>query len=265
MKSQILETSNYDLFEMHNMNRDVKVEARYFAALVESMKNHGFISAYPLHCTKTDGGKIAIKGGHHRFAAAIEAGIPVKYVLCEDKCSIQELEKAGPGKWKPADYLVSYCRQGVEAYQILSDYMCRTGIGLNSAASMLFGQTAGSQNFRARDRFQDGRYEVRDTRHANDVADVVLALRSCGIQWFANNILVIAFSYVLKAPDVSKERLISKTKTHYRLYERPQNLDSALLNIESVYNYKARSDCKKNIAFMARTSAHARNVVKHKK
>ena len=76
MVQALQSTINYNLFELHDLNRDVEKIDR----LKASMMRHGFIKAYPLHVMKNGFGKLKVKAGHHRLTAAKDLGLPVFYV-----------------------------------------------------------------------------------------------------------------------------------------------------------------------------------------
>ena len=106
-KEQILTSNNPKLFELLSFNRDVNKVKK----LTASMTKHGWISAYPMNVVMNGNGKFKIKDGHHRFEIACRLGIPFKYVICDDKSTIYELDGA-TNKWSTIDTLVSYCRDG---------------------------------------------------------------------------------------------------------------------------------------------------------
>jgi hypothetical protein len=131
MKDRLQSTKNYDLFELHDLNRDVE----RIEKLKTSMRRHGFINAYPMHVMKNGSGKLKVKAGHHRLSAAKDLGIPVYYVVSDDNASIQELENA-TNPWTMKDYLTSYVRQGRPEYIEVYKYVEETGISLTPAAGI---------------------------------------------------------------------------------------------------------------------------------
>ena len=64
--NQLAVTNNSGKFELCSFNRDLDKTQR----IEESMKKHGYIPAYPIHCVKNGTGKFKIKAGHHRFYVA---------------------------------------------------------------------------------------------------------------------------------------------------------------------------------------------------
>lgn len=261
MNTVIRSTKNYDMFDLHEMNRDVYENTADFKNLVRSMKIHGFLDALPLHCVENGNGKLKIKGGHNRFRAAQIAGVPVKYVVSNDKATIYDLEKSGPGKWGPKDYLVSFCKQGIKSYIVLQEYIDETGIGLQNAASMFYGQSAGSGNFYKYGKFQSGQFAIKDYRHPRIVGDIVLFLKSIGIDWASNASLVKAISRMVFLPQFDVDRFKQKAEKHKFLIEKQKNLQAYLQMIEDVYNRKVPKDQKVNIAFLAQEAATSRGTL----
>ena len=188
--SNILKTRDYNIFELHEFNRDV----RKMANLEASMRRHGFISAYPLHVVR-NGKKLKVKAGHHRLTVAKKLGIPVKYVVCDDVASIHELE-AATAHWSILDWLTSYCRAGLADYLEVQKYCTETGINISCAISMLGGNSAGSGNFNKA--FKAGTFKIKTTEHANTVADIVRAIRAHSPGISGNNLVTIAISKIVQ-------------------------------------------------------------------
>jgi hypothetical protein len=261
MKTQIMETKNYGLFELHEMNRSVDEDSKNFQLLVKSMQTHGFISAYPLHCVTNGGEKLKIKAGHNRFRAAQKAGVPIKYVISSDTATIHELENGGPGKWKNNDYLESYYNKS-EDYRILKNFMDITGISLTNAASMFNNESAGSHNWQSGEKFKRGEYKIKNYEHPWQVGDIVLFLNKIGINWSGNSYLVKAISRVIWIPEFSIEHFKQKCKTHKYLIERQKDLQGYIGLIDLIYNYKTAKSKKIHIPIRVDEIMQQRNAVK---
>lgn len=245
------ETTNYELFDLHEFNRDVK----RIKVLEASMRRHGFIPAYPLHVIKNGGGKLKIKAGHHRFSVAKKLGIPVYYVVCDDSASIHELEKATT-TWAMADYLASWCRVGIEDYLEVRDYCTRTDIPLNLAASMFYGHQAGSGNYN--ESFKSGTFKIKDRSHARAVADIVLHMKHCGVDCYNANLFVKSISRTLYVPEFDPEVFKLKVKSHTHVITKQANEQEYVNMIETLYNRQNKE--KIPLAFLADAAAKARNA-----
>ena len=261
MSDRILSTVHYNMFELNEVNREVDVDSRKFKNLVESMKKYGFKSSHPLDVVEDKKGKLRIRCGHNRLTAAQYLGIPVKYVISTDNSTIYELENAGPGGWKSEHYLDSFCKQGYASYQMVKDYMKETGIGLANAASMFFGESAGSGNYLKYGKFQSGKFEIRTLKHPLDVKEIVLFLKGepVKIEWASSNYFVKALSRVLWLEEFRKQRFIDKARTFPQLFKKQKGLDDYLRHIEEIYNYKSLRNEKVNIEFLANQAAMDRH------
>lgn len=248
---KIYQTSDYDIFDLHEFNRDVKKTK----VLERSMRIHGYIPAYPLHVQKNGGGKLKVKGGHHRLVAAMKIGVPVYYVICDDDATIHELEKA-TSSWAISDYLASWCRVGKEDYIEVRNYCTRTGITLSLAASMFFGNQAGSGNYN--DQFKEGTFKIKDRVHARAVEDIVTHMKNCGVDCYNAQLLVKSISKVIYVPEFDVEIFKLKAKSHAHMITKQANEQEYLNMIESVYNRQNKE--KIPLAFLAATAAKSRNV-----
>lgn len=198
MIAKLLSTKDYSRFELCQFNRSVAKTKN----LRDSMKEHGFIPAYPIHCT-LKGGKLQIKAGHHRFEVAQELGLAVYYVVSDDSATIHELEKA-TNRWTVDDYLESHVRCGSEDYQKLKAYQRETGIPLGMCISMLSGESASSCN--KLQAFKDGVFKISGQQHADEVKHVVLHCKGLGIE--VNQNFVAALSRCLRVQEFSIETFL---------------------------------------------------------
>lgn len=250
MNNYIRSTKDYERFELHPFNRDVKKIKK----LEASMKSNGWILAYPLHCTQ-ENGKFVIKDGHHRLHVAKKIGIPVKFVVCEDKIEITDLiETASP--WTPHDFLVSYVRAGRAAYIAVKEYMEETGIPLGLSVSLLAGESAGSAN-KVR-KFRAGTYALGDPTHAGQVKAVVLHMKSLGVPFATNSLFVQALSKMLRVKGFSVVQFKKKLSKHVGVIERQPSLEAYLTAIEKLYNRGSKT--RLPLAFMATETAKKRHL-----
>lgn len=251
---KMYQTSDYEIFEMHEFNRDVKK----IKDLMKSMRAHGHIPAYPLHVQKGKGGKLKVKAGHHRLFVAMELGIPVYYVICDDLATIHELEKA-TNSWSMSDYLASWCRVGKDDYIEVRDYCTRTGIPLSLAASMFYGNQAGSGNYN--DPFKAGTFKIKDRTQAQTVADIVAHMKNCGVDCYNAQLLVKAISRILYVKEFDVETFKMKVRSHTHMITRQANEKEYMNMIEAVYNRQNKD--KIPLAFLADTAAKERNAANH--
>lgn len=256
-QESLRQTTNYDLFELHPFNREVSKTK----ALEASMKKNGWIGAYPMHCITNGNGKFKIVGGHHRFTVARKLGIPVKYVVCENKnVTIHELERATRG-WSMVDYLTSYCALDKEQYLAVRTYHEQTGINVSQCVSLIAGESANSHNHH--EKFKLGTYKTGNISHAMDVARVVLKIKSLGFKLATSMMFVGAISKVLYIEKFNIDAFIKRASANSTMFKRQSSVKDYLAMIETIYNYKNQK-AKLPIVFLAQQAADKRNAVKTK-
>ncbi len=249
MSYKLNATKNYGLFELATFNRDVNKTKK----LEASMKQHGYIPAYPLHVVRNGNGKLLIKAGHHRFEVAQRLGIPVFYIICEDTATIQEMEGA-TNPWTLKSYLQSFSRCGMADYQVVAEYVERTGIPLVCAMSMLGGHSAGSGNFQRA--FKAGTYRIAGKDHAEQVATIIQRCKDAGFKYATANLFVAAMSRSLRVSSFSAKKFMQRVESRAGLLCRQVHLDAYMDMIESIYNHGSQS--KIPLAFMAKQAAQDR-------
>jgi len=258
MSSTIRSTKDYTKFDLFQVNRDVQK----IRPLVESMKAHGWLDAYPMHCIQNGGGRLLIKGGHHRFAAAQQLGIPVKYVVCDDEATIHELE-ASTRRWTMQDYLDSYCKMGLTAYTVVRDYSRQTGVPLQLSAALLAGHT--SDGPQMKDDFRNGVYRLGDTTIAHDVRKVVMACRDMEIECATNVLFVRALARCFRVEQFCGETFIERVKANKGLMVKQADMEGYMHLIEAVYNRKAHAHNTIPLRFLVEQEMKRRDPARSRK
>lgn len=255
MSSKLTTTKNYSLFELLDFNRDVEKIKK----LEASMREHGFIPAYPLHCVKNGNGKLQIKAGHHRFEVAKKLKLPVPYVLCSDRATVYQLESSTT-HWKFNDFLTSHCRIGSEPHILINEYSASTGISPSQVASMLAGECASSGN--QNKYVKEGTFKVKTTGHMDVVAHLVISLKKIGVKFATQRELVSALSTVSFLPEFEVNVFLHRCATNPGMIIKQATVDGYLTMLENVYNRQAKR--KIALAFLAKEAAGKRAAVKKK-
>lgn len=230
---RIRETRDYSKFELHEFNRDITTKGKRFKALLDSMKKHGWLDAYPLHVVRNGNGKLKIKGGHRRFTAAQMLGISVKFVIIEgDGSSLPELE-SGVEPWNLKAHMKAYATQGNQNYIKLEEYIKKYGIPANTAITLLkkdgkFGVYI--------DDFKSGNFVVGNPSHAEIVGEIVLYADEIGIPFCRNSRFVWAISRVINVDGVNIDELKIKMKNHAYLMSKQAEVCGYIQMFEKVYN-----------------------------
>jgi len=249
-------SANHEMFVESEFNRDT----RNLDSLTKSMKKHGYIAAYPLHCIRGVSGKLVIKAGHHRFKAAKQLGIPVYYVVSDDSATIPETEMAS-NAWSFVDFVKSYARSGSEPHIAITAFAERTGISFVQAASLLGGECANSHNMSPK--VKSGTFEVKESTHTDKVAAVVVGLRGMGVPFAANRNMVGAISSVCWLDEFDIKKFLHRAANNLHLFVKQSTQVQYLDLIERVYNFHAQERIA--LAFLARQHAKSRSVIERNK
>jgi len=238
---RVQSTSNYGMFQLLDFNRDVKKTSK----LEASMRKYGFIPRKHIDVIK-EGGKLKIKSGHHRFAVAQKLGLPIQYMVTEDKMTIHE-EEEPIRLWTMEDYLTSYSRQGTsEDYAVVLEYHKRTGICISQCVAMLGGLVALGTS--RRPQFKNGTFKIVGTAHAETVASLVSTLKRAGIKWATNNLCVGSLSRIVMAGHVNIYQFQKKIAVFSSSLKNMATLSQFTEMWEEIYNTHSRK--KVPIAFL---------------
>lgn len=236
---QVMSTKNYDRFEMHRCNRPIHKNDPVEA----SMRRVGFMPSSPLQCIKNGNGKLKIVRGHHRFSIAKKLSIPVKYMVDDSNTDIFELEGSSTGAWNSPDFAFARAQAGDKDIQFMLTFKEEHGFTLGSAASLVYGQSAGSGN--ALRVIKTGRFKIGDMTHANKVAAITDVLRDEKIEFATSAGFVSAISSAVRIPELDYDILMHKARTRSYILSKRSTAKEYLQEIEELYNYAAKRKGKR--------------------
>lgn len=235
MKTELKQTRDYSIFQMHELNRPLHDNP----VLLKSMQTHGFMPSSPIHCQPAGGGKLKIIRGHHRFHYAKRLGLPVWYVVDNTDCDIFELE-GGPGcAWSVNDFAQGYAAAKHRDYVFLLGFKSKHSLTMGAAASLVGGQSAGSGN-KLKD-IKVGTFKVGDMKHANEVVAVTDLCRDQGVAFATATAFVRAVSMVLRVPEVDANVLCHKIRLLSANMRRRGRVDEYLDELDALWNYGAKA------------------------
>ena len=253
MASDLKTTKDYSIFELHEMNRPLHEDP----LLLESMKKHGFMKSSPMQVIQNGGDKLKVVRGHHRLHYAQRLGLPVWYVIDNTSVDIYELETV-KSAWSLLDYATSRARSGDKECQALLDFAKKHEINLGIAASLLFGESAGSGN--AATAVKKGTFKGTLNKHCSDVTRVIQACTDFGVSFSKTSSFIKAVSHVLQVPEFDDALFLHRVKlSPAMLHKRGTHLEY-LDEIEALYNYMAKAK-RTPLAFRAKEEAAKRHNV----
>jgi hypothetical protein len=247
-------TKDYTLFEMHPCNRPLHKDA----VLLASMKAHGYLDDYPIICVRNGNNKLQIVEGHHRFDCARRLGLPVWYKVSAHHVGLFTAE-GGKSKWSLADFVFAYAKDGREEYQFLTKFIEDHGLPIGSAASLVGGESANSNN--KIQNVKAGTFRVGDMAHANTVVWITDECRALGITFAATAAFVAAVSSVSRVPEFDGVLFLRRVSLYPTNLHKRATMDEYLEEIETVYNYSTKGTQRVPLAFRAREVASSRSAV----
>jgi hypothetical protein len=234
MKYKLESTTNYDLFDLHELNRDLHENL----VLENSMREHGFRPSGAIHVRKNGGARFKVIQGHHRLKTAMKLKLPVWYIVDDDDISIYELEGSSTGAWNGPDFAVSYAHQGNENYKKLIVFMKKHCLKLGPASSLLGGENSASNN-KVR-QIKGGSFRAVETDYAKTVTRIIDLCREFGVQFATSSGFVSAICSSVFVPEFDPEVFISRVRLYPKMLNRRSNRTDYLEEIEAIYNFRAR-------------------------
>lgn len=244
-KPKLQFSRDYNLFETHEHNRRQHEDA----VLLASMKKFGFMPSSPVQCVRTDGGKLKIIRGHHRFDCAKRLGIGLWYVVDSSNTDLFSLE-AGRQAWSVDDFTFARAAAGNEDCAMVLDFQARHKLPLGAAASLIGGESAGSSN-KIR-QIKDGTFKAaKDQSHALAVVAITDRCRELGVPWATSSCFVGAVSAALRVPEFQPAVFLHRLGLYVGLMKRRTTQDGCLEEIETIYNHGAK-DRRMPLVFRAK-------------
>jgi len=139
--SLIKTTANYDLFVVPEYNRPVY--GPFVNRIKKSMKINGFLDGFPIAVIKRADGRFDVTDGQHRFRAARELGIGIKYILSDT--IIDPSTVPGSRKWSRSDFINRFAKQGIEEYEEILDFARQYGLSISVAMKMLISDVSNNR------------------------------------------------------------------------------------------------------------------------
>lgn len=251
MKAELKCTKNYDMFEMHECNRDLHDAP----VLLASMKEHGFMPSSPLQCKRNGHGTLKVIRGHHRLDCAKRLGIPVWYVVDESNTDIFTLEGSFNSLWSGVDFLKARAKAGDEDCQKVVAFQKKHKLTLGAAAALVGGQSAGSGN--KVKQIKRGIFHVGDMTHAKEVTAVTDLCRELNIPFATATGFVRAVSMALRIPELNRNMFAQRLRLHAHVMSKRGTVAEYLQELEALYNYSAKKS-RLPLAFRAKEEATTR-------
>jgi hypothetical protein len=254
MNHKLQRTTTYSQFVFTKENRAVdmlnlKTEHK---KLRESMRQYGFLPAFPL-MVKAHNGKFIVIDGQHRLTFAKELGLEVFFVVDDSDVNISQINQAH-ATWAPPDYAKRWAAAGnkdyIEALAFAEEY----GIRVATAFAMLAGTSTFGNIKRA---FHDGQFRIKARGYATRVASLYKDLGLVNSNLSKSIVLDALWSCSL-IDDFDGDRLLKTAQRRPDLVARPGTLVHAYEVLEDLYNFGRQQ--KFPLAFKAKEAGRDRKT-----
>jgi hypothetical protein len=199
--------------------------------LAVSMKEYGWIPAFPMLVVRTAKG-LEIVDGQHRYAVAQLLGIAVWFVELAGNFDVAQIN-APQIPWSIRDYTKFYSDQGSEQYVAAVEFAEAHSLCTGTAAALLCGTAAFTNVKRA---WFAGSYKITERRYAESVARVYDALRNIARD-AVNRSLLYAIMGAARLSAFDPDRLIRKAMQCPEKLKKFGTRDGALRMLEDIYNH----------------------------
>lgn len=241
--TQVYETNDYSLFKIIKGNRDLNevnlsrlkesFALKYLTSIVVVNENYEIID------------------GQHRFKAAKELGLPIRFIICDGYGldEVQILNQNGTD-WKKKDYLKAWCDLGNQEYIKLNQFMQKYPLlNLNSAECLLTNKVNGSnhsgkgakidgKNVGRELAFKNGGFKVADYKKACENADKILTFRNCGFQHFNDLKFVKAMVTLFQKNVYDHDLMLKKIQLQPNSLKKCVKAKDYQILLEEIYNYR---------------------------
>lgn len=228
---EVLQTTNYDQFQMVMSNREV--DERHVLRLTKSIQEKNLLCINPIIVDED----MSVIDGQHRLEAAKALNVPIHYVVSSNvkKGDISRIN-SNQKNWKVIDYINYFTIEGVPQYQELSRLICRFPAFSPTAILRLVHADTGRQNVK------EGVINIDNIAQAADILEYCNRLLNKGGSKYAfvlQRNFTLAIRRCFNTEGFDKEVLLSKIDQMPRSLVPCINERQYCEMIEEIYNYRS--------------------------
>ena len=228
-------TTDYDRFNIVVSNRVIK--QRNVENLIKSFKlTNGMMISKPIIVDKD----LNVIDGQHRLMACKKMGIPVHYVVMDEKTEHIPIYNAYQEKWGLEDYAKYYSQRGNENYTRLLQVKERAGVSINGCLECLGIMTCDAVNTN----FKEGRF-VFEEDIDKSVEHIEKILRLCYVVKGKRNVsakITRAVRALAKVKSFDLDKFIEKIMRYQGKLYNCTTSDEFIEMFVSINNYKLKAE-----------------------
>jgi hypothetical protein len=201
---------------------------------------------------------LKIKQGHNRFDCAKRLNLPIWYIVegAHPDIDIFHLE-AGNSGWSITDFAQARAKAGDTDVIKLLSFKEKHGYSLGAAASLLGGESVGS-NHKKKD-IKYGTFRLAfDSRYVSSVTRITDVCRKLNIRFATATALVSAISLAVRVSEFNVGHFIQKLELYPAAINKRGTANEYLEEVEALYNYATKKG-RLAVSFEAREAAKARS------
>ncbi len=228
---------NYRQFTFDKRNRPINPE--HLERLYDAVSEKNFLQEFPILVDRN----MVVIDGQHRLRVAEALGVPI-YYLVSDRISIDDVPATVQvvGKWRPMDYLHSWCAAGKIEYIKLRDWWQQHNfLSLSRAYELCYFGDHSSRGDRKTLawRFVNGEYIANDIPFATKVIQNVLDFEPW-VPFHREALFIYAVSNLTGNAKYDHRQMMNKMEyLSIKLVKCPDT-ESYIKLFDEIYNHKRR-------------------------
>ena len=229
------ETKKYSMFISPAHQRDISNNS--IKSIMESMKEHGIISAVSTRKSLIHKGKYEVFDGQHTVEACKRLNLPVIYNEFADVSNKAMISLNGKSKkWAMGDYLKFGVTDGIKDYMLLDKIYKKERLPL-TALIMMYGGSYGNKSFK------DLKWKSLQIERGNKILEYIKEIEATfNIKHVRFARFIWGFGRVIDSGKYDHNRMIYQLGKCSSMLTKQANPEDYTSNIEMVYNYGVKKE-----------------------
>lgn len=229
------ETKKYSMFISPAHQRDISNNS--IKSIMESMKEHGIISAVSTRKSLIHKGKYEVFDGQHTVEACKRLNLPVIYNEFTDVSNKAMISLNGKSKkWAMGDYLKFGVTDGIKDYMLLDKIYKKERLPL-TALIMMYGGSYGNKSFK------DLKWKALTISRGSKILEYIKEIETTfNIKHVRFARFIWGFGRVIDSGKYDHNRMIYQLGKCSSMLTKQANPEDYTSNIEMVYNYGVKKE-----------------------
>lgn len=236
---KVQSTTEYGKFKIIEGNR--KLNSTHLKNLSNSILKNNLLESNPIIVTQD----FEVVDGQHRLEIAKENDLPIYYVVIEQADLSDVLLLQTQKLWNTDDFLESNIVRGKKEYELLRDFSKTYKISVAISLLLLTNslQSGSGRSGKLRQQFKNGDLHITNLKRAIEIAQMIAEIRP-----YAEKTVIRSRDFItalIKSVEkVGFDKLLNKISVQKNKIQSRTSLRDYLLELEDIYNYRARKPVK---------------------